>query len=229
MNSDVAIGDLSGREGLAGAMGWRIGAAAALVVFMAVLGAVSASAEAESAPGEIVRFSVIGELPREPFAADEFRQVGVTDDAVAQITRGVVPSRSLTLAAPKADPNNPYQIVATWNDNTGKALSMRWGSPSWGWLKVSNKHNLTTAAARTTTKHPESRVVESPSAIRYRTPVHRVECAVGRIGCRIVETRTVRVIANPIRLTDGKAKGVITAYCEGVTWCPNWVKNAVNA
>lgn len=229
MESDVVIGDQSDLARVAAAMGWRVGAAAALAVFTAVLGAVSASAEAESTPGEIVRFSVIGELPRGPFDADEFQQVGVTDEAVAQITRGVVPSRSLTLATQEEDPNDPYQIVATWNDNTGKALSMRWGSASWGWLKVSNKHNLTTAAARTTTKHPESRVVEGPSAIRYRTPVHRVECAIGGIGCRIVETKTVRVIANPIRLTDGEAKGVITAYCEGVTWCPNWVKNAVNA
>ncbi|WP_157236712.1 hypothetical protein [Promicromonospora sukumoe] len=172
---------------------------------------------------------MIGELPQGQFGAEELRQVGVTDDAVAQIARGVVPTRSLTAAKQQDDPNSPYQVVATWNDNTGRALAMRWGSASWGWLKVSNKHNLTTAAARTTTKHPESRVVESPSAIRYRTPVHRVECSPGGIACRVVETKTVRVIANPIRLTDGEAKGVITAYCEGVTWCPNWVKNAVNA
>jgi hypothetical protein len=209
--------------------GWKAGSAALLVVLITGVGAVSASAEAQPTSDKVVRLSVIGELPQGHFDVQDLRKVGVTDDAVAQIAHGAVPSRPSDIAAQSDDPNNPYQIVATWNDNTGKALSMRWGSASWGWLKVSNKHNLTTAAARTTTKYPESRVVESASAIRYRTPVHRVECALGGFACRIVETKTVRVIANPIRLTDGEAKGVITAYCEGVTWCPSWVKDAVNA
>ncbi|GAA4700606.1 hypothetical protein [Promicromonospora umidemergens] len=178
------------------------------------------------AAGEMETFSVIGELPRGEFGVSALQKVGVTDDELARMERGVIRASPAEDATMVDDPNDPYQIIATWNDNRGTALSMRWGNSSWGWLKVSNKHNLTTAAARTTTKYPESRVVESASAIRYRTPVHRVECRFG--VCQVVETKTVRVIANPIRLSDGKAKGVITAYCEGVVWCPDWVKNAIN-
>lgn len=93
---------------------------------------------------------------------------------------------------------------------------------------MANKHNLSTAVAKTTTQHPRSRAVQSASAIVYRTPVHHVQCS--RMGfCTVRATRTVKVIVNPSKLRDGAPKGVITAYCEGTTWCESWVKNAINA
>ena len=120
-----------------------------------------------------------------------------------------------------------YDVLATWSDNAGKPVAMRWGSNTWGYRKIVDKHNLTTAAARTTTKYPASKVAESASSVVYTTPVHKYTCTV--LGCKIVETRTLRAVVNPIRLADGSPKGVITTYCEGVTWCPDWVKGAVNA
>ncbi|WP_157270458.1 hypothetical protein [Paraoerskovia marina] len=210
-------------------MAAAVGLLAAIGMAGGSLVAAASEPTAPPVPDDTVAISVIGDLPDGEFDLQDLQNVGVSEGQVAMISEGQEPVAAMAGMAMAADPNNPYQIMATWSDSKGRALAMRWGSSSWGWLKVNNKHNLTTAAVRTTTKYPKERKVESASSIRYRTPVHRVECKLWGLSCKVVETKTVRVVANPTKLSDGKAKGIITAYCEGVTWCPNWVKNAINA
>lgn len=190
-----------------------------------------------SANDEAVTISVIGDLPKGKFNPSELRNVGVTRDQIAAIKRGqarVSSSSASTLSSPSisprsSNPNDPYQVMATWNDKKGKKVGMRWGNSRWGWTKINNKHNLTTAAVKVTTKYPKTRKVESRSSIVYTTPVKRVKCyVIGNYWCKVVETKTVKVVMNPMKLNDKRPKGAITAYCKGVTWCPSWVKNAVN-
>lgn len=123
--------------------------------------------------------------------------------------------------------SDSYRLLATWTDNKAKKVAMRQGTSTWGHIKVTTKHNATTSVARTTTKFPKSRVVESSSSIRYRTPVYKMVC--NMFTCWAEKTLMVRAIVNPTIQSDGQPRGIITTYCEGITWCPDWVKNAVNA
>ncbi|MCB7137499.1 hypothetical protein [Cellulosimicrobium marinum] len=115
-----------------------------------------------------VTFSVIGDVPEGvSFPVAELAEVGVSGAEIEMIQNGQVPGGVVPLPGRElqaAGANNPYQLMSRWNDNKGKPVAMRWGSSTWGWLKVTNKHNLTTAVAKTTTQHPKERIVESASS-----------------------------------------------------------------
>lgn len=217
---------------------WNVSAVTARVIVagvaaiaLAVAGASAAGAAVPSSEATLedggVIFAVIGDLPSGEFPVEQLAELGVTPAEVDLIGQGEQAALDGLQVAPLAGVNDPYRVMASWTDSTGKAMALRWGSSTWGWYKIVNKHNLTTAVARTTTKYPKTRVVESASAIVYRTPVNNVKC--NTFGfCSVAATRTVKVVANPLKLNDGSPKGVITAYCEGITWCESWVKNAIN-
>lgn len=56
----------------------------------------------------------------------------------------------------------------------------------------------------------------APDAIEW-------ECWIG--SCKPKRSMTVKVVIENARMSDGKQKGLITAYCMGVTVCPQWVIN----
>ncbi|WP_270366096.1 hypothetical protein [Microbacterium algeriense] len=41
----------------------------------------------------------------------------------------------------------------------------------------------------------------------------------------MIQKMAVKVVVENTRMSDNKQKGLITAYCMGVTVCPQWVVN----
>lgn len=128
------------------------------------------------------------------------------------------------LAATAADP--AYSIVSTWTDSNAKTTVARRGNgTTWGLTKVQNFHNVNLNMVKKTTKFPrpvEGRYTQG-NAIIYRTDAIEWECWLG--VCNPKRSMIVRVVVENTRLGDGSQKGLITAYCEGVVSCPQWVVN----
>ncbi|CAH0230354.1 hypothetical protein [Microbacterium foliorum] len=76
-----------------------------------------------------------------------------------------------------------------------------------------------------TTKFPrEGGRVTSGNSITYTTDAIEWSCTI--ISCTPKRTMAVKVVIENTRLGDNYHKGLITAYCAGVTVCPQWVVNA---
>lgn len=127
-------------------------------------------------------------------------------------------------AAAAADP--AYRVVSTWTDKLGKTTVARAGNgTTWGLTKVKNKHNVTLGMVQKTTKFPrEGGRVTSGNSITYMTDAIEWSCTI--ISCTPKRTMAVKVVIENTRLGDNYHKGLITAYCAGVTVCPQWVVNA---
>ena len=96
--------------------------------------------------------------------------------------------------------------------------------------KIGPLHNVSIKAVKATTLWPAT-TERDPNADNttwiYRSPVDLVKCSTA-ITCKTLETRTVRVVHNYRKLDylDKESMGLITAYCEGYTKCPDWVNEA---
>ncbi|MGL5861004.1 MAG: hypothetical protein ACRCY9_07105 [Phycicoccus sp.] len=123
--------------------------------------------------------------------------------------------------------------VGTWKDGSGRFVRLRRGyytSPSLGFglAKVEGKHNLTAGVVKTATKYYLQRSFLGTTRV-YRTKVYKLSCYNWTpFFCRKIDSYWVRVVYGGNNLADNRHKGVITAYCEGVIWCPSWVRNSVN-
>lgn len=87
MRRSSVVGRWPGRLG---SRGWQIGATAVLVIHLTGTSAFAVSDTAPPAAGEMETFSVIGELPRGEFGVSALQKVGVTDDELARMERGVI-------------------------------------------------------------------------------------------------------------------------------------------
>jgi len=45
------------------------------------------------------------------------------------------------------------------------------------------------------------------------------------VNLNMIQKMAVKVVVENTRMSDNKQKGLITAYCMGVTVCPQWVVN----
>ncbi len=74
----------------------------------------------------------------------------------------------------------PYTVVDSWKAKTGETVYLRvgrWdGNSGWGYTKLVNYHNLTTAAVRAATQYPKTVVNQGGTTRRFETPVDHVEC-----------------------------------------------------
>lgn len=126
----------------------------------------------------------------------------------------------------RAASNAAYRIVSTWTDNIAKSTVARAGNgTTWGLTKVQNKHHVNLNMIQKTTKFPRptgGRVTQG-SAIIYVTDAIEWECWLGT--CKPKRSMAVKVVVENTRMSDNKQKGLITAYCMGVTVCPQWVVN----
>lgn len=116
-----------------------------------------------------------------------------------------------------------YWIKSTWQDNKNLTVALRWGSSTWGWSKISAKHDVTVNMIKKTTQFPRSRDVQGNSYV-YVTPANHFTCWLA--ACWIDKTMDVKVVSDNTKLSDRLPKGVITSYCIGVTVCPQWVRDA---
>jgi len=69
----------------------------------------------------------------------------------------------------------PYDVVASWKASTGDTVYLReatWnGMLGWGYRKVVEYHNLTTAAVKAATMYPKDVRTLGPTTRRFETPV----------------------------------------------------------
>lgn len=184
--------------------------------------------EADLAPAGTETFSVIGNLP---VSADgtvlvqDLTKVGVTSTQVQSIQRGTLEPVDEQMAAAAAW--EPFDRLTSWKDSIGLTVPIRYGTASWGYRHIVDKHNMTTNVSRTVTKYPRTRVEQSSSSHVYIAPVYLLNCS--PIMCTILDQRDVRAVTNPTIQNDGHRRGIITTYCIGETYCNSWVKNSVNA
>lgn len=119
-------------------------------------------------------------------------------------------------------------VKYTWKDNAGKTVNLRSNINT----KIINKHAITWKVARTTTRYPAKKYLQSGTTWRFETPVYRVTCSGVWIfrKCKVAQTVTVRTAVDyRTNTSDGKPYGVTTSHClGGYILCPSFVKNALN-
>ncbi|WP_372409029.1 hypothetical protein [Streptomyces luteireticuli] len=215
----------------------RTAALSALAVTACAL--VLAPTAAQAAPqgpprtDDTLTFSVLdakSSIPRAgTFRLQDLPRYGVERKAVDRIGRADV----------KAPGDPAYRIVGEWKDKDNVTTTMRqgkWpgGDYGFGLTKVEQKHNLSLAAVRATTKYPRpngGKWQQSGTTYNYVTDVLHVKCSGWWIfrTCRVVEVKSVKAVVNFRGLPDGKPFGVVTAFCENTPGrCPDWVRQAIN-
>lgn len=229
---------------------WLAAGAIGLVVAMAGAGAIPASA-ATSADEEIT-FTVLGhvdagigdevgleQLESVDVTAEELEEVGVeiADDgelsldltaqeepiATAKAAHG---SFNVTRAAVRRASVSPrtgtYDVIASWRAKDGNTVTLRRAA----YDKIVTKHNLTTAVVKRVTTSYSSRLgAGSATAFNYFLEAKQITCNV--LTCWVSNSLWVQSTVD-YRAISGGTFGVVTTYCQGVTLCPNWVKNALN-
>ncbi|MFF3122929.1 hypothetical protein ACFVRD_11275 [Streptomyces sp. NPDC057908] len=132
--------------------------------------------------------------------------------AVLLVTAGPVPDAS-------AERYWNKKVKCEETDPEGRVIPTRYGNGDLGWNHFSGKHNI-----------KKCRVVDAALAGRVdRKSGGRLEYdGVARNGRRLVGI--VVIVQYARRTADGEYDagkgekiGVITAYCKGVTKCPDWV------
>ncbi|WP_205704756.1 DNRLRE domain-containing protein [Kineococcus indalonis] len=143
----------------------------------------------------------------------------------------------------KAAPRDPsYKVWASWRDVNGRTIYLRQGyydaarDRGFGLTKITQKHNLTTAAVRAGTRTVKPRYV-SGEKWEYAVPVYDVRCGRG-LGvfrrCYVKSQVTLLTSVDfrrvdPTQTRDNSTMGVITSHCPPVQGrCPDYVKNAIN-
>ncbi len=109
-----------------------------------------------------------------------------------------------------------YTVIAGYRDKDGRQIYLRQGNIDWGYYHIGSEHALWSVnAIRDTARFYDQHVDEGGGTHRYRRQYSRLECRL--FSCTVVGTVWIRKIVN------FSTKGVITAYCEGQTWCPTWI------
>lgn len=115
-----------------------------------------------------------------------------------------------------------YDVMSSWTSKDGKTVALRRAA----YDKITTKHNLTTAVVKRATKSCSSRLrAGSPTAFNYFLEATQISC--GLAGCQVLASLWVQSTVD-YRAISGGTFSVVTTYYQGVTWCPNWVKNALN-
>ncbi|PZH15342.1 hypothetical protein C1I97_08400 [Streptomyces sp. NTH33] len=98
-----------------------------------------------------------------------------------------------------------------------------------GWTKIKKKHAITKyGAIEFVTKGP-NRKNQGGTSYKQWAYAGKYNCRNG--VCRLVKQYKVIVAVQESKKhsgRDGKPKGVITGYCEGVIRCPAWVSTTLN-
>jgi hypothetical protein len=170
---------------------------------------------------------------------EEFRSVGLssadltqlglveTDDGALKLdssgsSHSSGPFERPGTVTPQAEPE--LGVVSSWTSKDDRTVYLR-KSP---YEKIRSKHNLTVAAVKRVTTDAELILPEGgPTNFNYYLKVYKVSCNI--FGCTAKTFLNVRVLVD-YRKTGGTSQtyGVVTAYCEGLVRCPDWVKNAAN-
>ncbi|WP_433585103.1 hypothetical protein [Microbacterium hydrocarbonoxydans] len=206
----------------------RIARSTAAAIVAAAVALAPGVAQADDASSDSTSYTTFGYVPtdtqgqaQEAAVEEQVREVESFNPGETLIPQATpTESRSLQAAL-----DGSYTVVSSWTDNQGKPTVARRGNgTTWGLTKVQTKHNATLSMIQKTTKFPRpgGRTTEG-SSIVYKTDAIEWECWLG--VCNPKRSMSVKVVIENARLSDGLQKGLITAYCEGVTACPQWVIN----
>ncbi|MEV7864748.1 hypothetical protein AB0P17_01270 [Streptomyces sp. NPDC088124] len=153
-------------------------------------------------------------------AAAMIFSAGATATAATQdgnYVRAADPAYKVLVLLKYKGPGNAALRAGTYNASTGGG---------WGWNKVKKKHKITKySALEYVTKGPNR---EHQGGTTYRSHAYagKYRCTNGR--CTLIKQYKVYVAVNEKKLGDNRNRGVITAYCEGVTRCPAWVSTTLS-
>jgi hypothetical protein len=90
--------------------------------------------------------------------------------------------------------------------------------------KMRGKHNLYLNPARGAVQYAYWESSGGGSSIWYQAIIALLEC--GSFGCTVVDTEQIRVLIDHRKLSDGDTFGAVTGYCDGKTYCLNWVNQS---
>ncbi|MDT0452141.1 hypothetical protein [Streptomyces hesseae] len=224
----------------------RSAVASAVVMTACAIALAPTTAQADEGPtgkGDM-SFSVIdakSAIPRTgTFQLRDLARFGIEQKAVERLAAGRPSAAEESAGKPAlAAPDPAYNIVGEWKDKDGWDTTMRqgkWpgGDYGFGLTKVDQKHNLSLAAVKATTKYPRptgGKKQQGGTSYIYVTDVLHVKCSGWWIfrTCRVVDVKAVDAVVNFRQLRDGKPFGVVTAYCENTPGrCPDWVRQSIN-
>jgi hypothetical protein len=143
---------------------------------------------------------------------------------------------------PEPGGGNEWTILAHWNDKFDQRINYRQGrwdstkKKGFGDIKIREYHNLNKKVVHASTAHPfygEGPKDGDPNATRwYYDDVYTLYNCDSDGYCTPVEVSYVKVVVQfaVANAPDGKAVGVLTAFCKqgGVPRCPSWVKQSIN-
>lgn len=228
------------------------GVSAAMVVTLALTRTAANAAELDESPAEeTVTFTVLGDIDAEVGEEVSFEELADVDVEAADLAEvGVEVSDDGTLAAdpealeaapePVSAPaaldvkvlNVPgaairprtgtYDVIASWKAKDGNLVYLRRAA----YDKIRLKHNLTTAVVKRVTTSYSSRL-GAGSATNYNYFLEAKQFTCNMFTCWVSKSIWVQSTVDYRKITSGTF-GVVTTYCQGVTWCPDWVKNALN-
>lgn len=201
---------------------------AVIATLIAAQPATASTPEASEEPVTVTVFGDIGVEVGEQVPVEDLISAaeGLGQDITSQLgeTSEGAPSRATDLSSLSESSvvlaaQAPWDEVNRWNDNLGVLVVLRYGNgTTWGWIKARDNHGVTQTMIRKTVQFPRDRSPQG-SAIVYVTPAIEYSCWLGI--CTPVRSMDVRVVN-----ATNNSQGVITAYCIGVTICPQWVRDA---
>lgn len=226
-----------------------------VVAALAFPAAGAVAAEEPPTSEDTITFTVLGEVDAEigdEVSLADLQDAGVTVDELDAAGVAVEPDGTLSAdpAAPAPQPEGSaatpaapaaftarlasaptnrvaprtgtYDVIATWRAKDGKTVTLRRAA----YEKIVNKHNLTTAVVKRVTTSYSSRLgAGSATAFNYFLEAKQFTC--NMLTCWVSASVWVQSTVDYRAITGGTF-GVVTTYCQGVTLCPNWVKNALN-
>lgn len=146
----------------------------------------------------------------------------VTDDGPAP---GLA-SLEQAVSAPLFDPvgSTPWHSTL-WadTDKRGTYVPTRFGNSDLGYSHYSVRHNLRTSSPFRVIRNTSKPIVDQGAHLEYQALLTNMSNGSIKIKIRIVVQAANRTDNGKWRTPDGKNIGTITAYCEGVTKCPDWV------
>lgn len=183
----------------------------------------------------------LGTAPDTAVKASDAATVGVTQQAlqavqVATVGDSLVYDPSLPATAASSTPadvpaegtmrasTGGYDVMGTWRSKDNQTVYLRRQALD----KIRSKHNLDAGVVRRVTQSYNYRVgAGTPTKFSYFLGVADMQCYVW--GCKVKQSTTVQAVVDYRRIgTSGQTYGVVTTYCQGFTWCPSYVKNALN-
>jgi uncharacterized lipoprotein YbaY len=111
------------------------------------------------------------------------------------------------------------------HDLRGVGTPTRLGNSSLGYNHFAKPHNLYTHKPITASFQTHKPDVDSGAHVEYIAWAVNTSDGSIKAQVRVVVQAATRTDDGKWQTNDGKNIGVITAYCQGVTLCPNWINS----